>query len=177
MDFLKAINVGLEKSKQASEARKQVNEVFNQVNGDLKNFEEGELTLERGVSLLSRAASLHGTIMGVESADFEHDKLVLRLKTEAGTFTEDVAGWKQRTSGFPCVLKFDGQELSCGNPKHLSEGIAELFSSVRFGNAVTRLMNKAHEAGLHQASSEIAIAGDATQLAPPGESTADVDSP
>lgn len=97
---------------------------------------------------------------------------MLRLKTQAGTFTEEVAGWKQRAAGFPCVLKFDGQELSCGSSKHLSEGIFELFGSIRFGNAVGRLVRKAHEASLHQASSEKAIAGDGVQITSSNESTA-----
>ncbi len=177
MNFLQAVNVGLEKSKKSLEARRQVDEVFNQINCDLKGFSEGELLLERAVSFIARAASFHGVITGVESEDLEHDKLVLRLKTQAGTFTEEVAGWKQRAAGFPCILKFDGQELSCGSSKHLSEGIFELFGSIRFGNAVGRLVTKAHEASLNQATLEKAVGGDGGQLVPPNESTGAGDTP
>jgi hypothetical protein len=176
MDFLQAINVGLEKSKKSLEARKQVDEVFNKVNDDLKHFTEGELTLERSVSLLAKAVMVHGALTGVESADFEHDKLVLRLKSSAGNFTEDVAGWKQRTAGFPCVLKFDGQELSCGNPAYLSEGLVELFGSIRFGDALMRLMKKAEEASMRQASAPKALAEDSTQSTTLDQSLDDGDS-
>lgn len=177
MNFLQAVNVGLEKSKKSLEARRQVDEVFNQVNCDLRGFSEGELLLERAVSFIARAASLHGVITGVESEDLEHDKLVLKLKTQAGTFTEEVAGWKQRAAGFPCILKFDGQELSCGSSQHLSEGIFELFGSIRFGSAVGRLVSKAHEAILSQATSEKSLGGDGVQKASPNESTGAGDTP
>lgn len=167
MDFLKAVNEGLEKSGKSVEAISQVNEVFSQINNDLKQFSAGELSLERGASLIARTAAFHGTLMNIESEYLQHDKLVLKLKTDVGVFTVDVAGWKQRATGFPCILKFNGQELSCGNPEHLREGIAELFASIGFGNAVRHLMNKSSEAGLP--SPDTARSGDATSETIPGE--------
>ena len=93
----------------------------------------------------SRVASITGTLAGVESEYLMHDRLVLSLKVKNSVFVEDIAGWKQRIDGYPCILKFDGQELSCSNPVHLISGMSELLASIGFGNAVNRLTKKALE--------------------------------
>lgn len=139
MKFLSFVQQGVEKSNKSLAAMAEVDNIFRMVNDDLKHFPGGELVLSRTLSTMGRVSMFTNDFSGVESDHLRHDKLTLSLKCEAGTFSEDVAGWKQRTTGYPCLLKFDGQELSCGTSVHLIDGISELLASVSFGNAVNRL--------------------------------------
>ena len=74
-----------------------------------------------------------------------------------------MAGWKQRATGYPCILKFDGQELCCGSATHLLNGMTEFLASVGFGNAVNKLTKQASEAGERKKQSQ-KKAGDSTHL-------------
>lgn len=143
MKFLSFVQQGVEKSNKSLAAMAEVDNIFRMVNDDLKHFPGGELVLSRTLSTMGRVSMFTNDFSGVESDHLRHDKLTLSLKCEAGTFSEDVAGWKQRTTGYPCLLKFDGQELSCGTSVHLIDGISELLASVSFGNAVNRLEKRA----------------------------------
>ena len=143
MKFLSFVQQGVEKSNRSLAAMAEVDNIFRMVNDDLKHFPGGELVLSRTLSTMGRVSMFTNDFSGVESDHLRHDKLTLSLKCEAGTFSEDVAGWKQRTTGYPCLLKFDGQELSCGTSVHLIDGISELLASVSFGNAVNRLEKRA----------------------------------
>lgn len=143
MKFLSFVQQGVEKSNKSLAAMAEVDNIFRMVNDDLKHFPGGELVLSRTLSAMGRVSMFTNDLSGVESDHLRHDKLTLSLKCEAGTFSEEVAGWKQRTTGYPCLLKFDGQELSCGTSVHLINGISELLASVSFGNAVNRLETRA----------------------------------
>lgn len=150
MDFLKMVQAGVEKSNQSQIAMAEVDGVFNRVNEDLKNFSVGELSLVRSMSTMGRVASFTSALAGLDSPHLIHDKLTLNLHTGDGHFWEDVAGWKQRAAGYPCVIKFDGQELSCSGEKNLVNGISELLASVGFGNAVNKLVKAASDARVKQ---------------------------
>ena len=143
MKFLSFVQQGVEKSNKSLAAIEEVDDAFRMVNADLKNYPGGELKLERTISTLAHIASITTEITGVELDHFKHDRLVLSLKADSGIYVEDVAGWRQRSTGYPCVLRFDGQELSCGNSAHLINGISELLASIGFGNAVNRLSKRA----------------------------------
>lgn len=143
MDFLNFVKKGIEKSNKCLEAISEVNDIFNKINTDLKKFPAGELKLNRTISTRSQLEAFAEFVAGIDSNYLKNDRIVLSLKTKDGIFTEDVAGWKQRATGYPCILKFDGQELSCGNSAHLITGLTELLESVGFGNAVNSLTRKA----------------------------------
>jgi|GEM_PF-5845452 len=147
MKFLSFVQQGIEKSNKSLAAIAEVDAAFGMVNEELRSYQDGELKLDRAISTIARIASFSNDISGVESDHFKHDRLILSLKNEYGTFTGDVAGWKQRKTGYPCVLIFDGQELSCGNLNQLLTGISELLSSIGFGNAVNRLVTTAKASG------------------------------
>ena len=142
MDFLKLVQQGVEKSNQSLAAIAEVDGLFNQINADLKKYPAGELELDRAVSTIAQVAAFTNGLAGVESTHLRNDKIVLYLTTDVGKFGQDVAGWKQRAIGYPCVLKFDGQELSCSNATQLISGVGELLASVGFGNAVNNLIKQ-----------------------------------
>lgn len=150
MGFLKFVQMAVEKSNKCLAAVAEVDEIFKNVNSDLKNYPAGELRLVRSTSGKAQIESIVDKIAGAESYFFRNDRIFLSLNTESGEFSVDVAGWKQRATGYPCVLKFDGQELSCGSAAHLVNGISELLSSVGFGNAVNNLTKKASEASMQK---------------------------
>lgn len=145
MDFLKLVQQGVEKSNQSLAAIAEVDGIFNQINADLKKYPAGELKLVRAVSTIAQVAAFTNDLAGVESTHLRNDKIVLYLTTDVGKFVQDVAGWKQRATGYPCVLKFDGQELSCSNATQLISGVGELLASVGFGNAVNKLIKQSSE--------------------------------
>lgn len=146
MDFLKMVQTGVEKSNQSRIAMAEVDAVFTKVNEDLKRFSLGELRLVRSISTMGRVSMFTNAMTGIDSPHLAHDKITLYLQTEDGEFWEEVAGWKQRAAGYPCVIKFDGQELSCSGEKNLINGISELLASVGFGNAVNKLVKSASDA-------------------------------
>ena len=149
MDFLKLVNEGVEKSNKALAAVAEVDEIFKRINAELKKYPAGELVVQRKTSTMAQISSFAEGITGVasgaaiESEYFKHDRIAVVLKINGKLYSEDVAGWKQRVTGYPCILKFDGQELTCGSETHLLNGMSELLSSVGFGNAVNRLRNAA----------------------------------
>ena len=163
MDFLNFVQKGVEKSNKSLAAIAEVDEVFAKVNADLKRYTAGELKLDRRVSTIAQIASFTDGIAGIESDYFRHDRIFLSIKTSDGTFVQEVAGWKQRATGYPCILKFDGQELSCGSATHLLNGMTEFLASVGFGNAVNKLTKQASEAGERKKQSQ-KKAGDSTHL-------------
>ncbi len=150
MDFLKMVQAGVDKSNQSRIAIAEVDGVFDRVNEDLKNFSLGKLSLVRSMSTMGQVASFTSALAGIDSPHLIHDKITLYLHTDEGKFWEDVAGWKQRAAGYPCVIKFDGQELSCSGEKNLINGISELLASVGFGNAVNKLIKAASDAKARQ---------------------------
>lgn len=141
MDFLKLVQEGVEKSNQSLAAIREVDGVFAKVNADLRKFPAGELQINRAISTISQAASFVNNLAGVESAHLKQDLILLSLSTDSGTFQQEVAGWKQRATGYPCILKFEGQELSLSNESQLISGFGELLASVGFGNAVNKMLN------------------------------------
>lgn len=151
MDFLKLVNEGVEKSNKALAAVAEVDEIYKRINAELKKYPAGELVVQRKISTLAQISSFAEGIAGVasgttvESEYFKHDRIAVVLKVDGKLYSEDVAGWKQRVTGYPCILKFDGQELTCGSNTHLLNGMSELLSSVGFGNAVNRLRKAAAE--------------------------------
>ncbi len=163
MDFLHFVQKGVEKSDKSLAAIAEVDEVFAKVNADLKRYTAGELKLERRVSTIAQIASFTDGIAGIESDYLRHDRIFLSIKTSDGTFVQEVAGWKQRATGYPCILKFDGQELSCGSATHLLNGMTEFLASVGFGNAVNKLTKQASESGERKKQSQ-QKAGDPTHL-------------
>lgn len=146
MKFLSFVQQGVEKSNKSLAAIAEVDSIFEMINEDLKHYPGGELKLFRTLSTIGGLTTFASTLSGVESDHLNQDTLSLSLKVKSGTFTEDVAGWKQRTTGYPCLLKFDGQELSCGTSTHLVNGFSELLASIGFGNAVNRLIQRANSA-------------------------------
>lgn len=112
------------------------------------------------MSTMGRVASFTSALAGIDSPHLIHDKLTLNLHTDEGQFWEDVAGWKQRAAGYPCVIKFDGQELSCSGEKNLINGISELLASVGFGNAVNKLLKAASDARAKQEGAQSANPAD-----------------
>lgn len=146
MKFLSFVQQGVEKSNKSLAAIAEVDSIFEMINEDLKHYPGGELKLFRTLSTIGGLTTFATTLSGVESNHLNQDTLSLSLKGKSGTFIEDVAGWKQRTTGYPCLLKFDGQELSCGTSTHLVNGFSELLASIGFGNAVNRLIQRANSA-------------------------------
>jgi hypothetical protein len=163
MDFLNFVQKGVAKSNKCLAAIAEVDNIFKNVNADLKRYTAGELKLVRSISGRAQIGSIVDMVAGVESSYLKSDRILLLLKTSNGEFSEDVAGWKQRATGYPCILKFDGQELSCGTSAHLVNGISELLASVGFGNAVNNLTKQALESGVQKKSS-ILEAGQPTRL-------------
>ncbi|MDF9775393.1 hypothetical protein [Pseudomonas baetica] len=163
MDFLNFVQKGVEKSNKSLAAIAEVDAIFDKVNADLKRYTAGELKLDRRVSTIAQVAAFTGSLSGVESDYLKHDRIFLSIKTPHGTFIEDVAGWKQRATGYPCILKFDGQELSCGSATHLLDGMTEFLASVGFGNAVNRLTKQASESGERKKQNQ-QKAGESTPL-------------
>lgn len=163
MDFLNFVQEGVEKSNKCLAAIAEVDDIFRNVNADLKRYAAGELKLVRSISGRAQIESIVEMVAGVESSYLKNDRILLLLKTSNGEFSVDVAGWKQRATGYPCILKFDGQELSCGTSVHLVNGISELLASVGFGNAVNNLTKQALESGVQKKSS-ILEAGQPTRL-------------
>lgn len=151
MDFLDLVNKGVEKSNKALAAVAEVDKVFSKINESLQKYPAGKLSIQRKISTLAHISSIADGIAGlsngvaVESEYFKHDRISLTLQVNSQTVTEDVAGWKQRVMGYPCILKFDGQELTCSNEKNLLNGLSELLSSVGFGNTVNKLVKTAKE--------------------------------
>lgn len=156
MDFLKLVNDGVEKSNKALAAVAEVDEIYKRINAELKKYPAGELEVQRKVSAMAQISSIADGIAGgvsgasIESEYFKHDRIAVVLKVNGKSFSEDVAGWKQRVTGYPCILKFDGQELTCGSDSHLLNGMSELLSSVRFGNAINRLRKAAEQSAAAQ---------------------------
>ncbi|AOE65564.1 hypothetical protein A7317_00750 [Pseudomonas fluorescens] len=169
MDFLKLVQEGVEKSNQSLAAIREVDGVFDRVNTDLRKFPAGELKVFRSVSTLSQAASLVNNLAGIDSINLKQDLVVLSLTTDIGTFSQEVAGWKQRATGYPCILKFEGQELSLSNETQLISGFGELLASVGFGNAVNKLLKLSAEAHQkqNQASGTIVSAGSEKKVIAP----------
>lgn len=151
MDFLKLVNEGVAKSNKALAAVREVDAIYERINTDLKNYPAGELSLQRRVSTMAQLASFAEVVTApggaAEAEYFKHDRISLILKVDGKVFSEEVAGWKQRATGYPCILKFDGQEITCSSEAHLLDGMSELLSSVGFGNAVNKLRNAAAHSG------------------------------
>ncbi|EKT4539518.1 hypothetical protein QEM15_001672 [Pseudomonas putida] len=148
MNFLDLVVKGVEKSNKALAAVAEVDRIYEQINADLKKFTAGELMIVRKTSTMAQLSSFAAGVASatggaVGSEYFKHDRISIVLTVGEKTFSEDVAGWKQRVTGYPCILKFDGQELSCGNSQHLLNGMSELLSSVGFGNAINKLLEAA----------------------------------
>lgn len=144
MKFLSLVQQGIEKSNKSLAAMAEVDSIFDMINEDLKHYPGGELRLSRTLSNLGRLTTLPESLLSVTPVNLKQDTITLSLKSKEGTFSEDVAGWKQRTTGYPCLIKFDGQELTCGTSAHLMSGLSELLASIGFGNAVNRLEKRAN---------------------------------
>lgn len=140
MSFLDLVTQSVSKANSSKHILIKIDVVFEKINSDLKNFEPGELKLERASSTLSQAANLLKKLNRIESEYFQEDVLQLSLTRKNKTASEVAAGWKQHVEGFPCTLKFAGQELICSNEIQLISGISELLSSIAFGNAVNNLI-------------------------------------
>lgn len=144
MDFLSLVQQGVGKSNQSKISISEVDSVFDSINVSLKNFPKGELRVERSISNLAGIAGLVGRVGKIESEYFDHDRILIFLKVNGVSGSEVVAGWKQHVTGYPCILKFGGQEISCSNKANLVAGISELLASIVFGNAINSLLNQVH---------------------------------
>ncbi|WP_153011105.1 hypothetical protein [Pseudomonas oryzihabitans] len=139
MKFVDFVSQGVEKSNRALAVINEVESVFSDINNELKDYPGFELRIDRVVSTLSAIAKLGQALQRVDSEYFEQDSLRLTLIAEGFSAVEVVGAWRQHKQGYPCTIRFSGQDYLCYNKGELIAGFQELFSSVDFGSAVIRL--------------------------------------
>ncbi|MDR6680147.1 hypothetical protein [Pseudomonas oryzihabitans] len=140
MNFLQLVVKGVEKSKQAKAIIEEVDDVFDKINEDLKRYPGHELRLQRKVSPFGSIALFGAIVQKVESEYFDEDTLSLFVSKGGRSLQTTVANWKQHKQGYPCTIKFGGQELICRNTQQLVSALGELLQSVTFGDAVRNLV-------------------------------------
>ncbi|WDY55961.1 hypothetical protein [Pseudomonas sp. PSKL.D1] len=143
MNFLDLIGKGIEKSNTSKAASREVELVFKELNTQLQEFRPFPLKLYRSTSTMQNLALTLGKLHNAEHEYLPEDQLHLSAELYENTFAiETVAGWRQHIDGYPCTLKFSGQEISCFNKKELLSAISELLTSISFGNAVNNLIER-----------------------------------
>ncbi len=142
MNFLDLALQGVEKSNQAKAVIKEVSDVFEDVNRDLGAFPNYDLKLDRAQSIVNTVARAANFFQKNESEYFDDDILRLTVCLNDIKFSETVSFWRQHKEGYPCALRFDGQEFICQNKTQLISGIGELLSSIGFGNVLNSLIKK-----------------------------------
>lgn len=140
MNFLEMVQIGVAKSNKAIASASEVDRLFEEINVELMSYPHGAMKLERRASLLSEMKGISSNLQGKDSKDTLCDELIISIKVGTRTYMEKVSGWKQRIEGFPCVLVYEGQELTCSSYKELSDCLGELLSSISVGNVVNRFL-------------------------------------
>ncbi|MGO4102273.1 hypothetical protein [Pseudomonas sp. TAF7] len=147
MDFLEAINQGIEKATAAEQANIEVNEAFQRVNTSLESYPAASISIERGTqtNIFDTINRLQGSVTTSNSNSEYHPHnalyLVAQHRERGSSSRKKIANWKQHVNGFPCTISYEGQKQTCYSGEDLAASFGELFSSVSFGKALLELLS------------------------------------
>lgn len=148
MDFLEAINQGLEKATAAERSIIEVNEAFQRVNTSLESFPAATISIERGTqtNIFETFNLLQGatTTSSHSNSEFHPQNalyLVAKHRKGGSSARKKIANWKQHVNGFPCTISYEGEKQTCYSGEDLAASFGELFSSVSFGKALLELLS------------------------------------
>lgn len=144
MDFLEAINQGLEKATAAERANTEIDDAFQRVNTSLESFPAASISIERGIqtNIFDTFNQIHGSINNQPSEYHSHNAIFLVARHREGerSSQKKIANWKQHVNGFPCTISYEGEKQTCYSGEDLTASFGELFSSVSFGKALLELL-------------------------------------
>jgi hypothetical protein len=144
VDFIGAMNLGLEAADKLSADRKEIRaviaeasrQIFDATGGvikiDLRKFDKPQSSMSR-LAELALAAVARETIDGLALVGRDGDKEVVSL----------LASWTTSKGGYPVKMQHSGSEITCHDKSGLEEGIAKVLASPTTGQQLRSKLNAA----------------------------------
>ncbi|WP_288460466.1 hypothetical protein [uncultured Enterobacter sp.] len=150
MDFKKYLNNGLEAAKIARKNKDEIQGVINELSDVIKEHSGGLVTLtvsneqrlSKSISsmVIGAAAAAAAAGFGV-SPYIDYKALSLVLKKGKVNKREQIAEWRMDESdGYPCVISYNGGEISCGTKEMLEKALGGLISNASTGERLLKLI-------------------------------------
>jgi len=146
VDFEKSFANGLQAAAEASAKIAEINLVFDDLNQQLHAASDGKIKILRK----TRSNNLLTAMMGIGSI---RSKPPLETKADETTYLvavnplaknsneSDIAVWSVDSRGYPCQIKFSGENFFCEDKAALEKILALMLSEPEIGQVFQRLIN------------------------------------
>lgn len=140
-NFLSFIDQGVEKAQIADQHLNTVDKLFGELNKQLAEYRGGGIKMYRASTTLARFLEISQVIAAdkPELQFLTQDRIMISATNKTAI---EVAKWRQDVKGFPCMLRFEGDEYICDNVDELRAALEALVSTVGFGRAVTKILEQ-----------------------------------
>lgn len=148
MDFKKYLNNGLAAAANARKNKEEIQSVINELSEVIKEHSNGLITLAvtteqrlaKGVGLGSLVGSAAAVGLGL-SPYIDYQALSFVLKKDKVVKKEKIAEWRiDDSDGYPCVISYNGDDISCGSKEMLERALGGLISNASTGERFLQLI-------------------------------------
>lgn len=139
INFEQSFKKGLEAADKAFQINKEIDSVFTELSTQILALTEGVIDIG-----LQRKRDNNATLASIfksgptEPATFK--TYIVAFNSGAGNKEEDLAEFSRSSSGYPCHLKYDDQEVFCSDKRALENQISNMLANVNIGKKLSRLM-------------------------------------
>ncbi|WP_199637212.1 hypothetical protein JEM67_10365 [Serratia sp. PAMC26656] len=144
-DYKASLLAGIAAAKKAADNKKEVHEVINTLSSQVMEISDSKATF--GIVSLNRRPKNDGAAAIIGLAHFMalqkgEEYFALCVFDEKNTNGIEIAEWLQDDAGYPCTIKYNGQQFFCSNKTELENSLAQLLKEVKTGEAILKQISK-----------------------------------
>ncbi|MEB7893203.1 MULTISPECIES: hypothetical protein [Serratia] len=152
MDYKKSLLAGLEAAHAARKSKDEIAKVIKTLSQAIEEVSNGEIYLEitKEKELSPKFSSMSTALLNLIGEDpyiyYNALSLIKKPVDKTDTTTNlqkrSIARWKMdKQDGYPCVISYDKQDVSCSTKDTLEKALMELMSTAQTGEKLLELKN------------------------------------
>lgn len=140
INFENSFKKGLEAAAAASKVNLEIDSVFEDLNDQIRSASGGKIGIELQRKKDSMAVLTSFMTKGFQEAT-KTKTYIVAVNEAAGAKEEDLANFERASTGYPCHLSYEDQEIYCNDKVALEKHLSTMLSNVNIGKKLARLLN------------------------------------
>lgn len=139
INFEASFKKGLEAAEAASKVNLEIDSVLQELNDQINSASDGRI----GIELQHKRDSLAAltSFMSKGFQDAKTKTYIVAVNKSAGKKEEELAEFERASTGYPCHLIYEDQEVFCNDKLALEKQLSMMLSHVNIGKQLARLLN------------------------------------
>lgn len=140
INFETSFKKGLEAAEAASKVNLEIDLVFKDLNDQINSASGGKIIIELQRKRDSMAALASFMAKGFQDT-VKTKTYIVAVNEAAGKKEEELAQFERASTGYPCHLIYEDQEIYCNDKIALEKQLSTMLSNVNIGKRLARLLN------------------------------------